>query len=248
MEILISIVIVIVILVIVFIQSQNRTENNENKQQNLRSYWVSERNLLETVTKSDRGTRAERDLVLKLLRYGIPAQTIFHDLYVKKRNGDFSQIDLVVATTAGIIVFEVKDYSGWIFGTGYQSQWTQVLAYGKQKYRFYNPIIQNNKHIGYLRRQRKQFETIPFYSIVVFYGDCELRDISFVPNGTFVVREERVLEVMRIIQSKEPAPYTNKHEVLRVLREAVENGTNKEAEMQHIDKVTDMLGKHRVFD
>jgi hypothetical protein len=32
------------------------------------------------------------------------------------------------------------------------------------------------------------------------------------------------------------------------LREAVENGVHKEAEQQHIEKVTDLLGKHRVFD
>ena len=210
--------------------------------------YLENKELLGTVTQSDRGTNSERNLVLRLLRYGIPAQTIFHDLYVKKRNGGFSQIDLAVATTAGIIVFEVKDYSGWIYGTGYKPQWTQVLAYGQQKYRFYNPIIQNNKHIEDLRKQRKQFENIPFYSIIVFYGDCELRDISFVPDGTFVVREERVLEVLRIIQAKEPAPYTDKHEVLRVLREAVENGANREIENKHIEKVTDMLGKHRVFD
>ena len=41
---------------------------------------------------------------------------IFHDLYVEKHKGHFSQIDLVVVTEVGIIVFEVKDYSGWIFG------------------------------------------------------------------------------------------------------------------------------------
>lgn len=67
--------------------------------------------------------------MLKLLKYGIPAQTIFHDLYVKKSNGNFTQIDLVVATKVGIIVFEIKDYSGWIFGTGYKPQWTKVLVY-----------------------------------------------------------------------------------------------------------------------
>lgn len=204
--------------------------------------------LLETVTRPDRGTYAERYLVVKLLNYGIPAQTIFHDLYVRKPNGDYSQIDLVVATTPGIVVFEVKDYSGWIFGKGNQAQWTQVLAHGKQKYRFYNPIMQNNKHIAELRKQVRQFEKVPFYSVVVFDGDCELRDISFIPEGTFVVRMERVLEVMRIIQAKEPAPYTDKHEVIRVLREAVENGADKRTEQQHADKIKDMLGKHRVFD
>lgn len=98
--------------------------------------------------------------LLRLLKYGIPAQTIFHDLYLKKYNGDFSQIDLVVITEVGIIVFEVKDYSGWIFGSGNQSQWTKVLAYGKQKYRFYNPIMQNNEHLGELRKKLKYFDNV----------------------------------------------------------------------------------------
>ena len=64
--------------------------------------------------------------------------------------------------------FEVKDYNGWIFGSGYNSQWTQVLAYGNSRYRFYNPIMQNSKHISDLKKQLRQFETIPFYSIIVF--------------------------------------------------------------------------------
>jgi len=240
---------IIVFFVILIIAISNR--KTKKRYWNSEQYWEARdrrKELLETVTKSDRGTSSERELVLKLLNYGIPAQTIFHDLYLRKRNGTFSQIDLVVATTAGIVVFEVKDYSGWIFGTGYQSQWTQVLAFGQQKYRFYNPIKQNDKHIADLKKARKQLENIPFYSVIVFDGDCELRDISFVPEGTFVVRVERVLEVMRIIQAKEPAPYTDKHEVIRVLREAVENGAHKGTEKQHIEKVTDMIGKHRVFD
>ncbi len=233
------VILAIIILLRIFI-IREREQNQKQREQN--------QNLLETVTKSDRGTYSERNLVLKLLKSGIPAQTIFHDLYLRKPNGSYSQIDIVIVTTAGIIVFEVKDYSGWIFGKGFQEQWTQVLAYGNQKYRFYNPIKQNSKHIVDVKNTRKQFENIPFYSVIVFDGDCELRDISFVPNGTFVVRAERILEVMRIIQAKEPAPYTDKHEVIRVLREAVENGVHKEAEQQHIEKVTDLLGKHRVFD
>jgi hypothetical protein len=209
---------------------------------------IRDKRLLKKVTQSRRGTRTERDLVLKLLKYGIPAQAIFHDLYVKKANGDFSQIDLVVATKVGIIVFEVKDYSGWIFGNGQHTQWTQVLAYGKTKYRFYNPIMQNNKHIGDLRNQLKQFKNIPFYSVVVFYGDCVLKEISFVPNGTFIVKSKRVLEVMKIIMNNESAQYTDKFEVIRVLREAVQNGDNIETQAQHIENIKDMLGKHRVFN
>lgn len=203
----------------------------------------------EISSEPKRGTRAERNLVSILKHSGIPEQAIFHDLYVKKYNGNFSQIDLVVTTKAGIIVFEVKDYSGWIFGTGYQSQWTQVLAYGQRKYRFYNPILQNNKHISDLRKTLKQFDNIPFYSIIVFYGDCELKDISFVPKGTFLVKPERVIEAMRIIiANNEPAPYTDKYEVVRVLQEAVQNGESPEVQWQHIENVRDMLGKDRIFE
>ena len=97
---------------------------------------IRDRRLISTVTSLKRGTSSERDLVLTLLKKGIPSLTIFHDLYVERPGGNYSQIDLVVATKVGIIVFEVKDYSGWIFGDGRYTQWTQVLAYGKQKYRF----------------------------------------------------------------------------------------------------------------
>jgi hypothetical protein len=210
---------------------------------------IRDKKLLETVTKSNRGTRTERDLVLKLLKYGIPAQAIFHDLYLEKTNGEYSQIDLVVAAKKGIIVFEVKDYSGWIFGNGNYREWTQVLAYGQEKYRFYNPIMQNNRHVAEIRKKLRQFENVPFYSVVVFYGDCVLKEINLVPEGTFIVKSARVLEVLDIILSKnELAPYTDKFEVVKVLKEAVYNGNSKVTQTQHIENVKEMLGKHRIFN
>ena len=33
---------------------------------------------------------------------------------------NITQVDVVVATKKGIIVFEIKDYSGWIFGNEQQ--------------------------------------------------------------------------------------------------------------------------------
>lgn len=205
---------------------------------------LRDRILLRTATESNRGTRSERDLVLKLLKYGVPAQTIFHDLYVKKPNGNYSQIDLVVVTNVGVIVFEVKDYKGWIFGDVNQTQWTQVLAYGKHKYSFYNPIMQNSKHIEDLRKQLKQFENIPFYSVVVFFGNCVLNDFMFMSNGSYLVKSSRVLEIINVIMSNnDPAPFTDKYEVVRVLKDGVRNGENKYIKAKHIENVKAMLGK-----
>lgn len=210
---------------------------------------ILDKKLLYTVTKSNRGTRTERDLVLTLLKNGIPAQTIFHDLYLRKSDGEFSQIDLVVVAKTGIIVVEVKDYNGWIFGNGNYKEWTQVLAYGQEKYRFYNPIMQNNKHVTEIRKKLRQFENVPFYSLVVFYGDCELKDIKFVPHGTYIVKSTRVLEVLDIIMNKnEKIAYTDKCKVVKILREAVENGKSKSIQTQHIENVKDMLGKGRIFN
>lgn len=210
---------------------------------------VRDTKLLKTVTKTKRGTRSERELVLQLLKYGIPAQMIFHDLYLRKNNDEFSQIDLVVLTNVGIIVFEVKDYSGWIYGNGNQSQWTKVLAYGKKKFRFYNPIIQNNKHISELRKKLSHFNNMPYFSIVLFYGDCVLKDVNFVPKGTFLVKAKRIKDVLKtIFKQNESVEYSNLDEMLCVLKEAVENGEYKENQIKHIENIKDMIGKERIFD
>ncbi len=210
---------------------------------------IRDRRLLKTVTSLNRGTKSERDLILRLLKHGIPSQTIFHDLCLEKNNGEFSQIDVLIATTEGIIVFEVKDYSGWIFGNGNYSHWTKVLAYGKRKYRFYNPIKQNQNHIKTLRKQLRQFENIPFFSIIAFYGDCELKEVNYVPNGTFLVKSHRILEVLRQIRkNNEPAPYTDKHEIIRMFEQAVENGKSINSQEKHIENIKDMIGKDRIYN
>jgi hypothetical protein len=208
-----------------------------------------DRELLETVTKSHRGTKSERKLVLMLLKAGVPAQTIFHDLYLNNRIGNYTQIDLVLATKAGIIVFEVKDYSGWIFGTGNHNKWTQVLAYGKQKYYFYNPILQNRKHIEELKDKLPRFQNIPFYSIVVFFGDCTFKDVSYIPKDTFLVKSHKAITaVNEIVNNNKPVEYNNKREIHNVLSAAVINGDDKEKVEKHIKNISNLLGKHRILD
>ncbi len=203
---------------------------------------IRDAKLLKTVTQPDRGTRAERKLVLKLLKNGIHPKAIFHDLYIHNGYGKFSQIDLVLATPFGILVFEVKDYSGWIFGNGKQRQWTQVLAYGKEKHSFYNPITQNRTHIDNLRKQLKQFQNIPFYSIIVFYGNSVFRDVSSIPDGTFLIKHYHVIEAINfIVSNNQRAKYSNKQEVSNILQQAVSNGANKGIQYQHIENIRDML-------
>ena len=155
----------------------------------------------------------------------------------------------MLATTQGIVVIEVKDYSGWIFGNGNQNNWTQVMAYGKKKYRFYNPIKQINSQILSLKNSLSQFDKIPFFPIIVFYGDCQLKDINYVPEGTFIVKPNRILEALSTIKdSNPPAPYENKKAVVDKLKQAVKYGANIDYHRQHVDNIRNMTGKHRILD
>lgn len=230
--------IVILFILIFCIRTLNKRKRHKENQE-----------LIKTVTTLDRGTNSELRLILKLLKVGIPSETIFHDLIIKKSQNKFSQVDIVLATTEGIVVIEVKDYSGWIFGNGNQTNWTQVMNYGKNKYRFYNPIKQVKSQVLSLKNSLIQFDQIPFFSIIVFYGDCHLKEINYVPENTFIVKPHRISEVLNSIKSNNgPAPYKNKHEVVDVLRQAVLNGSNEDYKKMHVDNIKNIVGKHRILD
>ena len=196
------------------------------------AYWcyVNARNneLIEQATSLSRGERSERRLVLKLLKMGVNPRAIFHDIYLQKPNGEYTQIDLAVATSAGLIVFEVKDYGGWIFGNEGQRYWTKVLAYGRLKSRFYNPIMQNNGHIRALRSRLTQNPDIPIYSVIVFYGNCIFRNVTYYSSDTYILHPREVNGIVSELMNRPNADFGNKHEIMDVLTQAVRNGNDPE--------------------
>lgn len=185
-----------------------------------------ERELIEQVTPLTRGEWSERRVILKLLKEGINPKAIFHDLYIQKPSGEYTQVDVVVATKAGIIVFEVKDYSGWIFGNEYQKYWTQLLAYGKEKHRFYNPVMQNAGHIQAIRQCLLQNPDIPIYSVIVFFGNSEFKHVTCNADNTFVIYPCSIRQVVSEILMQPDANFGNKHEIMNLFTKAVQNGND----------------------
>ncbi len=80
--------------------------------------------LLATVNKSYRGTRSERKLVLRLLLSNFSSKALYNDLYLDMTRGRYSQLDIVLVTKVGVVVFEIKEMSGWIFGSDHLQHWT----------------------------------------------------------------------------------------------------------------------------
>lgn len=139
-------------------------------------------------------------------------------------------------------MFEVKDYSGWIFGKGYQNYWTQVLSFGRRKYRFYNPVLQNNGHIESLKKRLAGKADVPFFSVIIFYGRCRLRNVSHIPNGTYIGYITDLKAIVELItESNPPAQYNDKLGVIETLRESVDNGDNPEIVHKHIQNVNNYI-------
>lgn len=56
-----------------------------------------------------------------------------------------AEIDLILLHEKGIYVFESKNFTGWIYGSQNANYWLQTFK--QSKYKFYNPIRQNETHI-----------------------------------------------------------------------------------------------------
>ena len=185
-----------------------------------------ERKLIEQVTPITRGEKSERKVILSLLKEGINPKAIFHDLYIQKPNREYTQIDVAVATKAGIIVLEVKDYSGWIFGNEHQKYWTQILAFGKEKHRFYNPVMQNYGHIQAIRQCLPNNPDIPIFSVIVFFGNSEFKNVTCNADNTFIIYPHSIRQVVADIMLQPDANYGNKYEIMELFTTAVQNGDN----------------------
>ncbi|MEO5716393.1 MAG: nuclease-related domain-containing protein [Luteolibacter sp.] len=121
-----------------------------------------------------KGRRGERRVIMGVLGKLDPLlYQHFNDLYLPHPDGHgTTQIDHVVVSPFGIFVIETKNYTGWIFGSEKQSQWTQQIY--RRKSRFQNPLHQNHLHV----RALSAFLSLPverFHSAVFFVGSCQLK-------------------------------------------------------------------------
>ena len=90
-----------------------------------------------------------------------------------------AEIDVLMLMREGIYVFESKNYSGWIFGSADDQQWTVSLSSNRKEH-FYNPILQNRTHVKALAAYLGLSESV-FHSYIVFSRRCELKKV---PDNT----------------------------------------------------------------
>lgn len=117
-----------------------------------------------------KGYLGEKRVHKRLLSLG-ETYHVFHDVYLPKEDGTTTQLDHIVVSATGIFVIETKNYTGWIFGSEKQRNWTQTIYKNKQS--FYNPILQNRTHVNAVKRLLQIEHHV--HSIIVFSNSATLK-------------------------------------------------------------------------
>jgi hypothetical protein len=94
-----------------------------------------------------------------------------HDLTIPDHDGT-AQIDHVLISPCGVFVIETKNYSGWIYGSADQQNWTHVFH--RKKFRFQNPVHQNYNHVKAVQASTGMSND-QIHSLVVFVGSGEFK-------------------------------------------------------------------------
>ncbi len=159
---------------------------------------------------------------------------ILRNIYLPKENGETSEVDIVYITQKGIIVFESKNYSGWIFGDEKNKNWTASLPNG-QKNQFYNPIMQNRTHMKWIASFVG--EDIPLFSVIVFSERCELKKVTVLSEDIKVIKRDYTYAAVRDIWEKHPDTVSD--EKIEELYSKLKGLTNVSAEVKaaHIDNI-----------
>ena len=156
------------------------------------------------------------------------------NIYVPYKDST-SEIDVLVVHKKGIYVIESKNYSGWIFGSENQQQWTQMLN-KNAKERFYNPIRQNKTHIKALS-EYLQIEPSKMKSYIVFSERCELKKVPENTDQYVITKRNYLLDLINRDMTDKQDILTNEEidEIARKL-EPLTNAS-QEVKDKHIENI-----------
>lgn len=162
---------------------------------------------------------------------------LINDVIIPDEDGGKTcQIDHILFTIYRVFVIETKNYSGYIYGNDNQKEWTQVLAYGKKKYKFYNPVKQNAAHCCKLKRIINN-DNIYLESVVVFTKNnkgnidssfvCNLKKLkNIIPNDIDIYTKEEILHAFNNVNYYKENEVCSEKEHIKEIKENQKNIDN----------------------
>jgi hypothetical protein len=187
---------------------------------------------------SDKGKMGER-FTYRILKDRYFSRQIFRNLYIKRADGKYTEIDLVSVGRGALIVYESKNYSGWIFGNDKDAYFTQTLSNGKKK-RFYSPIKQNEMHIKALKEYLNGYP-LEYHSVIVFSERCTLKDVSCSDPNTHIIKRDALDRTVKKLRDN--VDYHLSKEQLDEVIDLLDKVQRPDGEVreQHLDDVKTIL-------
>lgn len=125
-------------------------------------YWL-------IIFKKGKGKSGELVVKTVLNKLDKKEYKILNDIKIEKY-----QIDHIVVSKYGIFVIETKNWSGKIYGRGWDSKWEQYVdGIGTPISSPKNPKYQNKAHIYILEKFLNEYENLPFISIIATAGELQ---------------------------------------------------------------------------
>lgn len=192
-----------------------------------------------------KGAGTEKFLYHELRHAGVPKKQIFRNVYVPTYDGKYTEIDLLVLSKKGFLVFECKNYGGKVYGDGRATRWHEYI--GGKKYDFLNPQIQNAGHIKYLLKYFRgrlrgltPQENLPAKSFVVFSkaGDLHLKNLR---EDVYLLQKEG--DFLRTYRGFRDAPVMAKNFKTMLAELDKLSHPPREIKLQHIVEVRGMKNK-----
>lgn len=182
---------------------------------------------------NDQGARGEYRISEVLEKATFPKKLIFNVYLPKQKEGETTEVDIIMISTKGIYVVENKNYSGWIFGNEKDKNWCETLK-GK-KYFFYNPVKQNATHIKYLEKLLN-IGNEKYNSLITFNSNADLKEITTESENVHVIAYNNLSNFLKRENNK---PDIVKPETIEEIYNNLYPFTQvtKEQKQQHINNI-----------
>ena len=137
-----------------------------------------------------------------IVAYHIEKKWIFQNIFLKKSDGKFTEIDVLAVHNTGVYVIECKYMAGKIIGDEDDKSWFQLKSNNACN-EFLNPIIQNNIHINACKQILNKYK-LPYYSIVVFGNNCTIPNITqYRAKNVFIIRRKECSALINQLTSQQ---------------------------------------------
>ncbi len=159
---------------------------------------------------------------------------VLANLYLDNRNTDTTEIDILAVSNKGIFVFEMKNYSGYIYGNEKDVNWTQVLN-KRTKNNFYNPLRQNYVHTKAVENYLG-LSSDTIVPIVVFSNNSKLSKIT-ISDKSNVFQFRKAMQFIRKIEHKGNQIFTNEQKKEFLVKLVEKSNMPEEIRQKHIEDV-----------